>query len=43
MDWKKSPFTERDAIDLARTVGDRLTSFSRYGEPRKPCRSAKSI
>ena len=29
MDWKKSAFTERDAIDLARTVGDRLVSFAR--------------
>ena len=29
MDWKKSAFTERDAIDLARTTGDRLVSFAR--------------
>ena len=27
-DWKTSVFTERDAIDLARTMADRLISFS---------------
>ena len=29
LDWKKSSFTERDAIDLARTVGDRMTVAAR--------------
>lgn len=29
IDWKRSLFTERDAIDLARTTGDRMVSFAR--------------
>ena len=29
LDWQKTSFTERDAIDLARTTGDRLVSFAR--------------
>ncbi|MBQ3340785.1 MAG: hypothetical protein IJG84_02735 [Kiritimatiellae bacterium] len=29
LDWRKTSFTERDAIDLARTAGDRMVSAAR--------------